>query len=51
MRLFAVGFCFGTSEASFRNLFGLGVSGQVPLLVDLVYRMAYLLVRVELYPN
>ena len=42
---------FGTSEASFRYLFGLGVSGQVPLWSILFIGGLTSLVRVDVYPN
>ena len=51
LRLCAVGSCFGTSEALSRNLFGLGVSGQVPLWSILFIGGLTSLVRVDFYPN
>ena len=44
-------FACGFLRPSSRDLVRLGGFRSGSLLVDLVYRMAYLLVRVDLYPN
>ena len=51
LRLVAWGCCLGGSEASSWTRVGLVVGWSGSPLADLVYRMAYPLVRVEFYPN
>ena len=47
----ALRFACGVLRPSSRDLVRLGGFRSGSLLFDLVYRMAYLLVRVDLYPN